>query len=88
MLDLLKLLDSRLGEPSTWAGIGTLLIAAHVSVDPGVWHTVTLWGTIGASALAAVLSEVGTGKTPAQIAQDGLAALIAAVRAAAETPQK
>jgi hypothetical protein len=80
MLDLLKFADARLGEPSTWASIALLLATAHVSVDPGVLHQVTLWASIASGVLGVVLTEVGT-KPAAQIASDAVTALLAAAKA-------
>ncbi|MDE2105500.1 MAG: hypothetical protein KGL39_50200 [Patescibacteria group bacterium] len=73
MMDLLKYLDARLGEPSTYAGIAALLVAAHVNLPTGIWSDITLYGPVIAAALAVVLSEQGK-KSPAQIAADALAA--------------
>lgn len=36
MLDLLKYLDTRLSEPSTWAGIAAMLGAAHIGLRVGL----------------------------------------------------
>jgi len=80
MLALLKYADARLGEPSTWASISMLLGMAHVSVDPGVLHLITLWAAVASACFGAMLSEIGS-KPGAQVAADGLAALVAAVKA-------
>lgn len=79
MLQLLKLLDARMGEPSTYASIAAALMLAHVSVDPGTLHTVTMCGVLLAAALGVVLSEVGS-KSPLQIAADAIGALTAAAK--------
>jgi len=81
LLELLQFADARLREPSTWAGIATLLGVLHLSVDPGLWQAVTLWGAVGAAGLAVLLSEAGN-KPAAQVAEDMLAALSVAVKAA------
>lgn len=80
MLDLIKTLDARLGEPSTWASIAGLLVLAHVNVDPGVWHQITEYGVVAASALGMLLAEIGK-KPVVQIAADVMATLAAALRA-------
>jgi len=80
MMDLLRYLDARMGEASTYAGVAALLGALHVSVDPGVLHAATLWGMCLAGVLAVVLREAG--KVPAaQVAEDAAAALVAGVKA-------
>jgi hypothetical protein len=81
LLDILKFADARLREPSTWAGLATLLGMLHLSVDPGLWQTVTLWGTVGAAGLAILLNEAGS-KPAGQVAGDVLAALTAALKTA------
>jgi len=81
LLEILKFADARLREPSTWAGLAALLGMLHVSVDPGVWQAVTLWGTVGAPGLAILLSEAGS-KPAVQVGEDVLAALTGALKAA------
>lgn len=81
MLNLLKFVDARMGEPSTWASLAAMLVVLHVSVDPGTLHVVSLWGTVVAGALGGVLSEVGTGKTTAQMVADAVNALLTAAKA-------
>lgn len=80
MMDLLRFLDARLGEPSTWTAIATMLLAAHISVPAGLWEQITLWGMIGAGTAGVFLKEVGT-KPTSQIASDVIAALVANVKA-------
>jgi len=87
MLDLLKALDARLGEPSTYAGLATMLVLLHINVAPGLWSQVTMWGTVGAAVAAVVLKEVGT-KPGAQIAMDAVSALVSAVKALPENVGK
>lgn len=87
MMDLLKFLDARMGEPSTYASLALLLGMMHVNVDPGVLHTISLWGAVAAGVLGVVLAEIGT-KTPAQVAGDALAAFVAAVKAMPTEPPK
>lgn len=84
MMDLLKFIDARLGEPSTWAGIAVMLAAAHVSMPAGVWDQITLWGMVLAGAAGVFLKEADT-KPTSQIASDVLAALVAAVKAMPDT---
>ena len=74
MMDLLKYLDARLGEPSTYAGLAALLVAAHVNLPAGLWSDITLYGPVIAGALAVVLAEQGK-KSAAQIAADVLASI-------------
>lgn len=81
MLDLVKYLNARLAEPATWASIAMLLGLAHVSVDPGLWSTITAYGVIGAGLLGIVLREAGN-KPTTQIAVDVVETLAAAIRAA------
>lgn len=85
MLEILKFADARLREPSTWAGIATLLGVLHLSLNPGLWQAVTLWGTVGAAGLAILLSEVGS-KPPVLVAEDVLAAVSIALKAASKPP--
>jgi len=80
MMDLLKFLDARLGEPSTYAGLAALLMAMNVNVDPGLWHQITLYGTVASGVLAALLSETGT-QPPAQVALDALTSLATGMKA-------
>ena len=54
MRGLLEYLDARLGEPSTYAAIAAMLMAAHVGIDPGVSRT---WLSLCCGA-AAVLGHV------------------------------
>lgn len=79
MLDLLKYLDARLGEPGTWASIAAMLVLAHVSVDPGTWHVITAYGIIIAGLLGVVLREIGN-KPPMQIANDVAQALLVGLK--------
>jgi hypothetical protein len=74
MLALLKMLDERLSEPSTYAGLSAVLLALNVNIDPGIWHQVTLYGTGGAGIGAMLLSEIGN-KPPMQVAVDVMRAL-------------
>jgi hypothetical protein len=80
MLALLKIIDARFSEPSTYAGISAMLLALNINLDPGVMHQVTLYGTVGAGVLAILLNEIGN-KSPAVIASDMLGALVAAIKA-------
>lgn len=79
MMDLLKYIDARLGEAATWASIATLLALAHVNIDPGLWHTVTMDGVIASSLLGILLAEGGK-KPPAAIALDVLQDAVALLR--------
>lgn len=79
MLALLKLLDARLSEPSTYAGISAVLLAINVNVDPGIMHMVTLYGTIASGALSILLGEIGN-KPPMQVAIDVIEALSAGLK--------
>jgi len=87
MKSLLLYLDARLGEPSTWVAIAGLLAAAHVSVAPGAWAQITLWGGVVSCCLGVVLKEAGN-KPPQQIATDVLDAFVQGVHAmpAVSTP--
>lgn len=80
MKNLLMTLDARLGEPSTYASLAAMLTLAHVSVDPGVMHTLSTVGIIAAGVMGVFMAEVGK-KPVAQIAADAVAALIAGVKA-------
>lgn len=77
MMSLLKYLDDRLGEASTWSAIATLLIALHVNVSSSLMQAVTLWGTGVAGALGFLIAESSSGKSSTQIAQDILDRLVA-----------
>ncbi len=48
---------TRLSEASTWAGLGTLLLAVHVSVDPGLLGSITMAGTSISGLLSYLLAE-------------------------------
>lgn len=80
MLNLLKYLDARMGEPSTWASIAMMLGMLGVNLDPGVTHTMAVWGAVASAVLGAVLGEVGT-KPTSQIANDAMTALVTAIKA-------
>lgn len=82
MLALLKMLDERLSEPSTYAGLSAVLLALNVNVDPGIWHQVTLYGTVAAGIGAMLLSEIGN-KPPMQVAVDVIQALAVGLKAIA-----
>jgi hypothetical protein len=77
MMNLLKFIDARLGEPSTWAALAAMLTALHVNVDPGLLHALTVWGAGISGALGFLLTETQGGKSAGQVAQDVLAALVA-----------
>lgn len=79
MLDLLRYVNARFGEASTYASLAALLLAAHVNLDPGLAKQLMLWGMIGSGGIAVILSEVGA-KPGSQIAADVLAAIIAGVK--------
>jgi hypothetical protein len=80
MLSLLKYLDGRLAEPSTYASIAVMLALLHVNVDPGTLKAAALWGGVGSGVLGVVLAEVGTKSVP-QIASDAFASFVAALKA-------
>lgn len=82
MLALLKMLDARLSEPSTYAGLSAILLALNVNIDPGLLHQVTLYGTIAAGIGAILLSEIGN-KPPMQVAVDVIQALAAGLKTVA-----
>lgn len=77
MMNLLKYLDGRLAEPSTWTAIATLLLALHVNVSSSLMQAITLWGTGFAGALGFLIAESSSGKSSSQIAQDILDRLVA-----------
>ena len=79
MMELLKYLNARLGEASTWAAFAGLLSAAHVHVDPGFWQSVTLYGVIGSGAIAVLLREMGTKPSDA-VAADVVAAFLDGIK--------
>lgn len=81
MTNILKFLDDRLGEPSTYASLATLLALLHVNVDPGLMHAITLWGAAIAGVLGFVLAEQSAGKTPTQVLTDLIAAAVAKTNA-------
>ena len=60
MLNLLKLFDARMGEPSTYASIAVLLGLLNVNVDPGVMHTVAT-GSSGHLGLYRLETQVTAG---------------------------
>lgn len=80
MMNLLKYLDARMGEPSTYASLATMLVALHVNVSSSAMQTITMWGIVVSGTIGVLLSEVG-GKPSMQIAQDVLADLVARVKA-------
>lgn len=85
MIALLKYLDDRGGEPSTWAAITALFAALHVNVSSDTWAAVTSWGLTGSALLAICLRENAAGKGSGQIAQDVLQALIKLTNSKGET---
>ena len=76
MLNLLKYLDARLAEPSTWTAIATLLVALHVNVSSPLMQAITLWGTGFSGVLGFLISESSSGKPSSKIAQDILDTLV------------
>ena len=86
MMDLLKYLNARLGEASTLAGITGLLALLHVHVDPGVVKDITLYAPLVTGVLSILLADVSAKKTPAAIAQDVLAGILAALPAVQQAP--
>ncbi len=87
MLDLLKYLNARFGEPSTYNAVALLLVAAHVNVPAGAISTATLWGAVASSVLGVILKEVGS-KSSTAIASDALGALVTALKAMPEQGAK
>ena len=85
MMNLLKFLDARFGEPSTYSGIAALLLLVHLNVDAGTMSTVTTWGVVVSGLLAILLREWGS-KPPAAIAGDVLAALAPTLQAMQNPP--
>jgi hypothetical protein len=81
MMSLLKFADARMGEPSTWAALAAVLGLLHVNIDPGLLHTISLWGSVGAGVLGVILTETGAGKPALQVASDSFAAFVAAIKA-------
>ena len=86
MMDLLKYLNARLGEASTLAGITGLLALLHVHVDPGVVKDITLYAPLVTGVLSILLADVSAKKTPAAVAQDVLAGVLAALPAVQQAP--
>ena len=85
MLELLKTLDARLGEPSTYASIAAILAMTNLKVDPGLWSYVTEGGVVIFGVLGVMLSEVGK-KPVSQVTTDTLAALVTAIKGLPTTP--
>lgn len=54
---LLLFVADRLKEPSTWASLATLLVGAHVIIDPGLWQHVVDIGVAVAGTLGFILGE-------------------------------
>lgn len=79
-MDLLKYINARLGESSTWASIAGLLLLAHVSVPAGAWQSVTMVGIIASGGLGVLLTEAGN-KPSAQVAEDVIKAVAAGIAA-------
>lgn len=84
-MSILKYLDARLGEASTWATLAAVATLVHVNVDPGVVHALTVWGAGVSALLGVVLREAGS-KPPAAIGADLLAQLVAMTNAAHPAP--
>lgn len=85
MMDLLKYLNARLAEPATWAAIATLLALLHVNIDPGLWHQITLWGSVVSGALGVLLTERGSVPT-AQLMADTVNSFVTLVKAMPTQP--
>lgn len=54
MSNILSMLITRLKEPSTWAGIGTLITGVGIAIAPELWQAITAIG-LGVGGLLAVL---------------------------------
>lgn len=77
MMDLLKQINARLGEPSTWASIGLMLGMLHLNIDTGTWSQISLWGAVLSGALGVFLKEQGS---DAPVASDVIAALVDGIK--------
>lgn len=80
MLNLLKFIDARLGEPSTYASLAAVLAMSGVSVDSAAMHQIALYGVVAAGGLGVLLSE-SSSKTAGAVADDVLKAIVAGVKA-------
>lgn len=81
MLNLLKILNARMGEPSTYASIAILLAAGGHSMDAGTLQTIANYGVVVAAALGVLISEAGDKKPALQIAEDVAKAAVAGIKA-------
>jgi hypothetical protein len=57
MKAFLQMIIARFKEPSSWAGIATLLMAAGLNIDSELWQAIVLTGTGAAGILAVVVKE-------------------------------
>lgn len=72
-MGILLFLASRLKEGSTYAAIGTALALLHLNVDPGLMHTVSLFGALVSVVLGIVIADQG--KPVGTVVSDVLGAL-------------
>ncbi len=56
-MNALASLAARFKEPSSWAGIGSVLAIVHVNLDPGLINSITLIGAVLAGLVAFFVPE-------------------------------
>ena len=57
MNTLLSIIVSKMKEPSTWVGLGSLVTAIGFAVRPDLWQQISTIGMGIGGALAVILSE-------------------------------
>ena len=57
MGSIVSFLIDRLKEPSTWAGIGTLLTGVGIALKPELWQAITAVGLTVGGLLAVLIPE-------------------------------
>ncbi len=56
-MDLLASLAARFKEPSSWAGIGSVLAVLHLNLDPGLVNSIAMIGAGVAGVIAFIVPE-------------------------------
>ncbi len=61
---MIQSLIARFKEPSTYAGLGVLLMAFGVRLEDALWNAIVQVGIAGASLAAIVMAEKGNKERP------------------------
>lgn len=58
-MNFIDIVTSRLKEPSTWLGLGTLVTAVGWNISPELWQSIATVGMGLGGLLAVVMAEKG-----------------------------